>query len=244
MFHKLRTSVLLCELAASLVVPCCVRAQTLALDSTKGLVPLGVTIDAGRYNGRNAVQVNSLHEVDKTWAATPIASGGGIVVLPGISFHNGTIDIDVSGTPGPGAPGDARGFVGVGFRLAADLSQYECVYIRPTNGRAEDQLRRNHSTQYSAMPKYDWQRLRTESPGVYESYVDLVPGEWTHLKIEVSGVKMRFYVNGATQPTLVVNDLKLGDTTGAVALWIGPGSEAHFANLRISLSPLQNQRAL
>ena len=234
MIPNLRIAVLFSGLVASLLASHCSVAQTFALDSTKGLEPHGVTIDAGTYQGRNAVQVNSVHEADKAWAASPIASGGGIVVVPGISFHNGTIDIDVSGKPGAGAPSDARGFVGVGFRLAADLSKYECVYIRPTNGRAEDQLRRNHSTQYSAMPNYDWQKLRTESPGVYESYVDLVPGEWTHLKIEVSGVKMRFYVNGATQPTLVVNDLKLGDTTGAVALWIGTGSEAHFANLRIS----------
>jgi hypothetical protein len=47
-------------------------------------------------------------------------------------------------------------------------------------------------------------------------------------------VKMRLYVNGAAQPTLLVNDLKLGDTTGAIALWIGTGSETHFVNLRIS----------
>jgi len=234
MIPKLRIAVLFGGLAASLLASKCSIAQTFALDSTKGLEPHGVTIDAGTYRGRKAVQVNSVHEADMAWAASPIGSGGGIVVLPGTAFHNGTIDIDVTGKPGAGAPGDARGFVGVGFRLAADMSKYECVYIRPTNGRADDQLRRNHSTQYSAMPDYDWQRLRTESPGVYESYVDLVPGEWTHLKIDVSGVKMRFYVNGATQPTLVVNDLKHGDTTGGVVLWIGTGSEAHFANLRIT----------
>jgi hypothetical protein len=233
MIEKPRIAVLLGGLA-TLLLPCCSAGQTLALDSTKGLEPHGVIMDAVTYEGRRAVQVNSLPQVDAAWAASPIATGGGIVVLPGITFHNGTIDIDVSGKPAAGAPGDARGFVGVGFRLAADLSKYECVYIRPTNGRADDQLRRNHSTQYSSMPNYDWQRLRTESPGVYESYVDLVPGEWTHLKVEVNGMKMRLFVNGASQPTLVVNDLKLGDTTGAVVLWIGTGSEAHFANLRIS----------
>jgi hypothetical protein len=31
-----------------------------------------------------------------------------------------------------------------------------------------------------------------------------------------------------------VNDLKHGDTEGPVALWIGPGTQAHFANLKIS----------
>jgi hypothetical protein len=45
---------------------------------------------------------------------------------------------------------------------------------------------------------------------------------------------MRFYVNGASQPTLLVNDFKLEDASGPVALWIGVGTEAYFANLRIT----------
>ena len=36
-------------------------------------------------------------------------------------------------------------------------------------------------------------------------------------------------------PTLVVNDLKLGaDNKGSIGLWIGPGTEAHFSNLQIT----------
>jgi len=76
--------------------------------------------------------------------------------------------------------------------------------------------------------------LRKETPGKYESYVDLVPGEWTKVKISVTGVKARLYVHGSDQPTLVVNDLKLGLAKGAIGLWIGPGTVAHFSNLRVS----------
>ena len=64
--------------------------------------------------------------------------------------------------------------------------------------------------------------------------MDLVPGEWTRIRIEVSDEKMRLYVHGSSQPTLVVNDLKAGDTRGSVALWIGVGTEAYFADLRIN----------
>jgi len=117
-----------------------------------------------------------------------------------------------------------------------DASKYDYVYIRPTNGRANDQERRNYSTQYAFFPENEWLKLRTKSPDKYESYADLIPGEWTHLKIEVDGIKMRLYVNGALQPTLLVNDLKLGDCSGAVALWIGVGTEAYFANLRMKAS--------
>ena len=234
MNHKVQFTLLACVVAATQFAPHHLAAQSFPLDSTKGLQPQGVLISAATYQGRKAVKVIPSPESDAAWAAQKSGTGGGIVILPATAFHNGTIEIDVSGQPRAGAPGDARGFVGVGFRLTPDAAKYECVYIRPTNGRADDQLRRNHSTQYISFPDHEWFRLRTESPRKYESYVDLVPATWTHLKIEVDGVKMRFYVNGASQPTLLVNDLKLGDTRGPVALWIGVGTEAYFANLRIT----------
>jgi hypothetical protein len=234
MFSKVQDAPIFAALIAGLFIPCSSAGQSFPLDTTKGLQPHGVIVAAVTYQEYKAVRVMSPPEADAAWAAHPSGTGGGIVVLPGISFHNGTIEVDVAGKPGAGAPGDARGFVGVGFRLTADAAKYECVYIRPTNGRADDQLRRNHSTQYISVPDYEWLRLRTESPGKYESYVDLVPGEWTRLRIEVSGVTMRLYVNNASQPTLIVHDLKLGDTADGIALWIGVGTEAHFANLRIA----------
>jgi hypothetical protein len=234
MANRSQFALLTCALAATLLAPHRLAAQSFPLDSTKGLQPQSVLITPVTYQGRKAIKVISTPEKDAEVAAQKSGPSGGIVILPGTTFHNGTIEIDVSGQPRAGAPGDARGFVGVGFRLTPDAAKYESVYIRPTNGRADDQIRRNHSTQYASVPEYEWFRLRTESPGKYESYVDLEPGVWTHLKIEVRGVTMSFYVNGASQPTLLVNDLKLGDTTGPVALWIGVGTEAYFANLRIT----------
>jgi hypothetical protein len=221
-------------LLASTLSPVISTAQSLPLDTTTGLQPHGVQIKAVSYQGRKAIQVVPSPEPDAEWAKDHAVTGGGIVVLPGTSFHNGTVEIDVAGKPGVGAPSDARGFVGLAFHVNPDASKYEYVYVRPTNGRADDQLRRNHSTQYSSHPDYEWLRLRTESPGKYESYVDLVPGEWTKLKIEVNDTTMRFYVNGASQPSLLVNDLKMGNAQGALALWIGVGTEAYFANLHIA----------
>ena len=212
-------------LCATVLTPRGARGQTFALDSTSGLQPHNAKIEAATYQGRKAIRV--------TPDAATAGPGSGIVVIPGTAFHNGAIELEVSGKPAAGAPGEARGFVGIAFRVSADGSKYEGFYIRPTNGRAEDQLRRNHSAQYISIPDYDWQRLRTESPGMYESYVDLVPGEWTKIRVEVSGVKARLYVNGASQPALIVNDLKLGDSQGAVGLWVGVGTEAHFASLQI-----------
>lgn len=209
-------------------------AQTFALDSTGGLQTHDVMLEAVTYRGRKAVRVTPAAPADAEMAVAKNAEGGGIVVVQGISFHNGTIEVDVAGKPRAGAAADARGFVGLAFRVSADPSKYECFYLRPTNGRADDQLRRNHSTQYISMPEYEWSSLRREAPGQYESYADLVEGEWTKIKIEVSDIKARLYVNDSPQPVLIVNDLKHGDSHGAVALWIGMGTEAYFTNLRLS----------
>jgi len=65
--------------------------------------------------------------------------------------------------------------------------------------------------------------------------VDLVAGEWTKVRIEVHGERGRLYVHGREQPTLIVNDLKSGtQAKGAVALWLGPGTVAHFRSLTIT----------
>ena len=144
--------------------------------------------------------------------------------------------MDVAGSPLPNAPSGARGFVGVAFRIDATGGGFasEGFYIRPTNGRAEDQVRRNHSTQYFSYPGYDFDRLRREAPGQYESYADLVPGEWTHLRLEVSGAAARLFVGTAPQPVLIVHDLKRGpDAHGTVGLWVDSGTDGHFRNLSI-----------
>ena len=162
----------------------------------------------------------------------PANDQAALAILKGTSFKDGTIEVELAGLPAAGAAETARGFVGIAFRVNGD--RFECFYLRPTNGRSDDQLRRNHSTQYVSEPEFPWQRLRQEKPGMYESYVDLEPGAWTRLKIVVTGTKARLFVHDAPQPALVVNDLKLGETQGAVALWIGPGTEAYFSNLRIT----------
>ena len=188
---------------------------------------VSVLAESVEYHGKPALR---LVEVPGATAAAET-----LAVVAGSSFRDGTIELEVAGAPRAGTEGGgARGFVGVAFRLQKGPLRYECFYLRPTNGRAEDQLRRNHSTQYVSYPDHPWHRLRQESPGVYESYVDLVPGEWTRVRIVVSGTEARLYVHGAEQPCLIVKDLKLGAREGAVALWIGPGTEAHFSGLRIT----------
>ena len=85
------------------------------------------------------------------------ANGASYAILKGRPFHNGTIEVDLAGKPAANAGPAARGFIGIAFRLQGD--RYEYIYLRPTNGRADDQVRRNHSTQYGAQPAFDFDRL-------------------------------------------------------------------------------------
>lgn len=187
----------------------------------------GVRAETVRHEGREAIR---LIEVDDK-------RGGGMALVKGVSLADGVIEVDVAGRKGPYAAADDRGFIGIAFRVSGGEERYEYVYLRPENGRAEDQVRRNHSTQYASHPDFPWPRMRKEFPERYESYVDLEPGVWTRMRVEISGTKARLFVNGASQPTLVVNDLKLGAGEGGVALWIGAGTEGFFSNLRTSRSP-------
>ena len=204
-----------------------IQAQKIPLDVKVDLKLVNVNAETVTFKGRKALRVRD---------AAPVGTGdeGRLVVLSKTDFQNGIIEVELAGEPGPGAPEGARGFVGIAFRVGPDQTRFECIYLRPTNGRAEDQVRRNHSVQYISIPGFPWQFLRKNFPEKYESYVDLVPGEWTRVKIEVRGEKAQLYVNNAAQPTLIVNDLKQGLSKGSLALWIGTGTVAHFSNLRVS----------
>ena len=156
------------------------------------------------------------------------------LVIVDAELADGTIEVELAGGVQQGAMAAARGFVGVAFHVQEGGEKFEAFYLRPTNGRAEDQERRNHSSQYISFPDHPWHKLREETPSRYEAYVDLVPDEWTSVRITLDGDKARLYVHGNEQPTLIVNDLKLPETTGAVGLWVGPGTAAHFRNLRVT----------
>ena len=92
-----------------------------------------VTAEFVQYRGKSALRI-----VDA-------APGHGddvsrIAVVKNTSLLDGTIEINLSGDTVPDASQDSRGFVGIAFRAMADVSRYECFYLRPKNGRPEDQL--------------------------------------------------------------------------------------------------------
>ena len=189
--------------------------------------PINTFINAASLDGRQAIRVikdPAITEVDEPTFAKLIDS----------DFKNGVIKVTVLSRLLENAPDFARGFIGVAFRIDESNSKFEGLYIRPTNGRADDQLRRNRSTQYFSYPDFKFDRLRNESAGLYESYADMGLDEWINLKIEVQGDKAKLYLNESSQPVLVVNDLKHGaDHSGGIGLWVDVGTEGFFTDLRI-----------
>ena len=214
------------------------QAKVYLLESADGLRLNNVAAEPAVLDGRKGVRVTLSAEArrrmeDKTASAQmPVEQLASIV---GLDFANGVIEAEIAGAPAPDAGEGARGFVGIAFRLQNDMRTYDAFYLRPTNGRADDQERRNHAAQYISHPDWPWFRLRKETPSRYEAYVDLQPNVWTPIKIDVNGERARLHVHGQVQPTLVVNDLKTGaQGRGAVALWIDAGTVAHFRNLRVN----------
>lgn len=195
---------------------------------TDGASPVNVQANAAIYRGRHSVRF-----INNDGPTGSVSGGQILAIVKSSVFKDGTIEADVAGFPREGAKPSTRGFIGIAFRVQDHGSRFEAFYLRMTNGRANDQLQRNHSAQYVSHPDFPWSRLREESPGTYESYVDLDAGAWTRIKIVVAGTKAQLYVNGADQPCLIVNDLKLGDLNGQVALWTGSDTEAYFSNLTV-----------
>lgn len=185
----------------------------------------------------NKVAVEAVRHLDRPALRVTDLGGGGdnrMVTLAGPAFRDGEVRLRLTGERGPNASPTDRGFVGVAFRVSDDLEGFEGVYLRPENARADDQLRRNRTVQYHSPPDWPWNRLRAETPAKYETYADVAPGAWTELRVVVKGAVAHVYVGGAEQPTLIVHDLKRGaDASGAVALWVGPGTIAHFTDVEI-----------
>jgi hypothetical protein len=216
------------KLLSLLTICCFILSSMTYSQSTKDVEVVGVVMSTENVSGKEVIKLvkdSALKEADEPTFAK----------LKGVDFTNGTIEVKVLSRLQKNAPEFARGFIGVAFRINNDNSKFECIYIRPTNGRVEDQVRRNHSIQYFSFPDYKFDRLRKESPEKYESYADMGLNEWIKMKIEVKGQQAKLFLNDNKQPSLIVNDLKLGDSaSGGIGLWVETGTEGLFSDVKVN----------
>ena len=217
----------LTDILLALLITNSAYAQTVKLTDSN-LVANKVYMTIEKFQGKAVVKVikdSTLKEVDEPT----------FVRVKNIDFKDGIIEVNLLSRLLPTASPTDRGFIGLAFRINDNNSKFECIYIRPTNGRADEQLRRNHSIQYFSFPDYKFPRLRKESPEMYESYADMGLNEWTKLKIVVKGKQAKLFLNNNNQPSLIVNDLKHGaETSGAIGLFVDVGTEGYFSDLKVT----------
>ncbi|MFT3934371.1 MAG: hypothetical protein QM726_12185 [Chitinophagaceae bacterium] len=153
----------------------------------------------------------------------------GLMIFKGGNFSNGTIELDIKGSNKM-----QQSFVGFAFH-GKGLTTYDAIYFRPFNFKSDDAVRRSHSVQYISMPDNDWEKLRTQFPGKYESKIDPAPGpdDWFHVKIVVKQKHISVYVNNQSNPSLEVDKLN-ENYTGGFGLWVGNNAAGSFANLVIA----------
>lgn len=151
-----------------------------------------------------------------------------------IPFHNGEIEVKMLSRLLPDAPDFARGFIGIAFRINEEDSQFESFYVRPTNGRIDDPVRKNRGVQYFSYPDYTFEFFRNLGIDDFEGPADIGLDEWITLRAVINGVKGEFYLNNNSDPALVVDELKLGAyATGSIGLFVDIGTEAFFKDLKI-----------
>jgi hypothetical protein len=203
------------------------NAQVIRFEKDK-LEPSNVLMSLEKLMGKDVVKVRkntALKEVDQPT----------FVKIKGTNFQSGTIEVSVLSKLLPDADQFARGFIGVAFRINEDNTKFESIYIRPTNARADDQIRRNHSLQYFSFPDFPFMRTRKETPEKYESYADMALNEWIKIRITVKDSNSQLFINDAIQPCLIVNDLKHGAaSSGSIGLWVDVGTEGYFKDLKIT----------
>src|SRR5688572_8319554 len=127
----------------TILIPLCTSIAAMATGYGQAIDLANMKLDAVNVSasteivgGKSAVRVTKDPRVKSDDEAT-------FVKLVGSDFKNGIIEVKVLSKLLPDAPSHARGFIGVAFRIDPNNSRFEAMYVRPTNGRAEDQLRRN-----------------------------------------------------------------------------------------------------
>lgn len=177
-----------------------------------------------RFNGAN-FRVTS--QGDRVFASSIPSAGSQDrgAYVKGVSFSEGTIELDLRGTAQP-----QGSFLGIVFN-GRDGKSYESVYFRSFNFKQPDLVRRSHAVQYICHPDWPWDRLRNEKNGEYEKGVlpEPDPTQWFHARIEIDSNRVKVYVENSENPSLDVKRLTSG--SGKVGLWFN--GAADFSNLKI-----------
>ena len=215
--------------------------NTISICLTAALFLPGLTLSAEYHLGElaKANKLELFNRVsDPTKADSPqavflnAAANDGVAWITGVEFSTGTIELEIKGRNQPG-----QSFVGIAFH-GQDNKTFDAVYLRPFNFQAAEPERQKHSIQYISMPGHDWNELRANHPGKYESSLTPAPApeSWVKLNLVIKGKSVSAFVNGSDKPALMV-ELLNERPGGQIGLWVGNGSDGWFRNLKVSSAP-------
>ncbi len=122
------------------------------------------------------------------------------VAAVGADFTDGTIELDFAPMP------DGR-FFAVDFRYQ-NFSAHENVYFRPFKSGNFDAL------QYAPRIKSSTWQLYPE----FSAAAEYPQGEWTHIRLEVSGSMLEVFAGEVKEPTLVVPRMRGEVDSGGIVL--------------------------
>ena len=150
------------------------------------------------------------------------------VVLKKIKFKDGTIEFDA--IPSPDNYEDE---IAINFHQK-DAYNFESVYLRLEK---DESSQRDDAIQYTPFINGVnlWDMMKP-----FRGYANIHNEEWNHIKLVISGMQMRVYVNDLQKPTLKISRLEGNDSTGGISL----DGEAYFANLVIKPGATENLPSL
>lgn len=140
----------------------------------------------------------------------------GLVYTPGLEFSNGAIDVDMA------ADDDGR-FVGLAFRVESE-DEYEAIFFRPRNSGTTQAIQYTPGIKGANL----WQIYTGPS---YTASAEIPRNQWIHVRVVVTGLVAKLFLNNSSEPTLVVPDLKRGNSKGSLGFW-GHMGGGYFSNLR------------
>lgn len=155
-------------------------------------------------------------------------------------FENGTIEVKMySQLQNPPPYAGIAGFIGVYFKIQANDSAYESIYVRPKVGRATNQLFRNHAVQYISYPHYKFDTLRKIAPFKYEGSAPVALNEWITMRIEVNGETAEMFINDMKYSAFIVDKMLGKNKKGGIGLYVDIGTIGYFKDFKITKRALK-----
>jgi hypothetical protein len=217
----------LVTISVSLTLLGAVRGNT---EQTSGALDPAKIGDDNHWRLRNAtaefVEMDGKRAVHMRATGDSANGSMGLAIPVGVEFTTGAIELDLKGKY------QRPSFLGCAFNIT-DEKTFEAIYFRPFNFKADEPFQQR-AVQYIAWPEHTWDELRQQKPGQFENSVHPAPEPdgWFHARIEVTDKRVQVFVNGAKEPSLVVNRLKEGVARRPVGLLVDV-AEGLYANLEV-----------